>query len=54
VGAAATSDAMPFVLGMESSGMFNLTAVQKCLAEFGLDGWLLYDFRASNVLARKS
>src|SRR5262249_2981763 len=41
------------VLGMESMGMFDLTAVQKSLAEFGLDGWLLYDFRASNVLARR-
>ena len=29
------------------------TAVQKSLAEFGLDGWLLYDFRGSNVLARR-
>ena len=33
--------------------MFDLTAVQKSLAEFGLDGWLLYDFRGSNVLARR-
>jgi Xaa-Pro aminopeptidase len=33
--------------------MFDLTAVQKSLTEFGLDGWLLYDFRGSNVLARR-
>ena len=33
--------------------MFDLAAVQKTLREFGLDGWLLYDFRASNVLARR-
>ena len=33
--------------------MFDLNAVQKSLSEFGLDGWLLYDFRGSNVLARR-
>lgn len=33
--------------------MFDLDAVQKSLREFGFDGWLLYDFRASNVLARR-
>ncbi len=33
--------------------MFDLTAVQDTLQEFGLDGWLLYDFRGSNVLARR-
>ncbi len=33
--------------------MFDLAAIQKTLREFGLDGWLLYDFRASNVLARR-
>jgi Xaa-Pro dipeptidase len=33
--------------------MFDLSAVQKSLFEFGLDGWLLYDFRGSNVLARR-
>lgn len=31
--------------------MFDLEAVQAALNEFGFDGWLLYDFRASNVLA---
>jgi Xaa-Pro aminopeptidase len=37
----------------EEKGMFDLTAIQKSLAEFGLDGWLLYDFRGSNMLARR-
>ncbi|MBX3440218.1 MAG: aminopeptidase P family protein, partial [Planctomycetaceae bacterium] len=31
--------------------MFNLDAVQSALREFGVDGWLLYDFRGSNPLA---
>lgn len=30
----------------------DLTAIQKALAEQGLDGWLLYDFRGSNPIAR--
>src|SRR5262249_26483125 len=33
--------------------MFDLNAVQRSLAQFGLDGWLLYDFRGSNLLARR-
>ena len=33
--------------------MFDLEAIQAALREFGLDGWLLYDFRGSNVLARR-
>src|SRR5271165_3547871 len=33
--------------------MFDLAAIQQSLRESGLDGWLLYDFRASNVLARR-
>jgi Xaa-Pro aminopeptidase len=33
--------------------MFDLAAIQRSLTEFGLDGWLLYDFRVSNVLARR-
>jgi Xaa-Pro aminopeptidase len=32
---------------------FDLEAVQQTLREFGLDGWLLYDFRGSNLLARR-
>jgi Xaa-Pro aminopeptidase len=33
--------------------MFDLTAVQSALREEGVDGWLLYDFRGLNVLARR-
>ena len=33
--------------------MFDLTAIQAALREFGFDGWLLYDFRGLNVLARR-
>jgi Xaa-Pro aminopeptidase len=33
--------------------MFNLPAVQAALKEFGFDGWLLCDFRGSNLLARR-
>jgi Xaa-Pro aminopeptidase len=32
---------------------FNLGSVQAALTELGLDGWLLYDFRGLNVLARR-
>ncbi len=32
---------------------FSLDAVQQALREFQLDGWLLYDFRGLNVLARR-
>lgn len=33
--------------------MFDLSAIQSALNEFGIDGWLLYDFRGSNVLAQR-
>jgi Xaa-Pro dipeptidase len=33
--------------------MFDLKAIQAALKEFGIDAWLLYDFRGSNVLARR-
>lgn len=33
--------------------MFDLAAVQAELQATGIDGWLFYDFRASNVLARR-
>ncbi len=33
--------------------MFDLVAVQHSLKEFGLDGWLFYDFRGANILARR-
>ena len=38
--------------GVEAS-MFDLDAIQGALREFGLDGWLLYDFRGSNLPARR-
>jgi Xaa-Pro dipeptidase len=33
--------------------MFDLEKVQNALRQFGLDGWLIYDFRGSNLLARR-
>jgi Xaa-Pro aminopeptidase len=36
-----------------TSTMFDLSAVQAALAQMNLDGWLLYDFRGLNVLARR-
>src|SRR5262245_60665575 len=33
--------------------MFNQTAVQTAIREFGFDGWLLCDFRNSNLLAKR-
>ncbi len=33
--------------------MFDLAAVQQAIQGLGLDGWLLYDFRGLNVLARR-
>ena len=33
--------------------MFDLARIQQALAEQNLDGWLMYDFRGSNVLARR-
>src|SRR5258707_7841998 len=33
--------------------MFDLGAIQQALQEQQLDGWLLYDFRGLNVLARR-
>lgn len=33
--------------------MFDLSAIQTALQEAQLDGWLLYDFRGSNELARR-
>lgn len=33
--------------------MFDLPAIQQALKDFQLDGWLLYDFRGSNILARR-
>jgi len=33
--------------------MFDLTATQNAISSLGFDGWLLYDFRGLNVLARR-
>jgi Xaa-Pro dipeptidase len=33
--------------------MFDLPAIQQAIRESKLDGWLLYDFRGSNVLAQR-
>jgi Xaa-Pro aminopeptidase len=33
--------------------MFDLSAVQSAIGQLGFDGWLLYDFRGLNVLARR-
>src|SRR4051794_1736182 len=33
--------------------MFDLGLVQDALRGYGLDGWLLYDFRGNNPLARR-
>jgi Xaa-Pro dipeptidase len=33
--------------------MIDVSAIQAALREFGIDGWLLYDFRGSNVLAQR-
>jgi Xaa-Pro dipeptidase len=33
--------------------MFDLDRIQSALREFQFDGWLLYDFRGSNVLAQR-
>jgi len=36
-----------------ASTMFDLQRIQSALDELEFDGWLLYDFRGSNVLARR-
>jgi len=33
--------------------MFDIAAIQSALRQFEIDAWLLYDFRGSNVLARR-
>src|SRR5947209_18764989 len=33
--------------------MPDIPAIQAALQQFGIDGWLLYDFRGSNPLARR-
>lgn len=38
---------------IQGTTMFDVSAIQQALRQFGFDGWLLYDFRGSNVLARR-
>ena len=33
--------------------MFDLSAVQAAIRQYGFDGWLLYDFRGQNLLAQR-
>jgi Xaa-Pro aminopeptidase len=33
--------------------MFDLTSIQAAVRQLGFDGWLLYDFRGLNILARR-
>src|SRR5262245_34490000 len=33
--------------------MFDLGKIQSAVRHFGLDGWLIYDFRGSNLPARR-
>jgi Xaa-Pro dipeptidase len=40
----------PFFSG---ATMFDLRAIQNVLQQLGLDGWLLYDFRGLNILAKR-
>jgi Xaa-Pro dipeptidase len=37
----------------EDASMIDVSAIQSALRDFGIDGWLLYDFRGSNVLAQR-
>src|SRR5213592_4325719 len=37
----------------QEPAMFDLSAVQNAIRQLGLDGWLLYDFRGMNILARR-
>jgi Xaa-Pro aminopeptidase len=37
----------------KDSEMFDVAQIQAALQDFQLDGWLLYDFRGSNVLAQR-
>src|SRR5262245_53983386 len=38
---------------MMRPNMFDLVKIQSALQQFGLDGWLIYDFRGSNLLAQR-
>src|SRR6267154_1753742 len=38
---------------LRKSSMFDLHSIQAAIQQEGVDGWLLYDFRGLNVLARR-
>jgi len=40
-------------LCLKDHTMFDLARIQDALQELDVDGWLLYDFRGSNILARR-
>src|SRR5258708_38382727 len=42
----------PSIMPAEVKLLMDLVAIQKALTEQRLDGWLLYDFRGSNPIAR--
>lgn len=46
---------IPFIatLPKRPTPMLNVPEIQAALRQFGLDGWLIYDFRGSNLLARR-
>ena len=37
----------------DSTSTFDVAAIREAIHQFGFDGWLLYDFRGSNVLAQR-
>ena len=40
-------------MNSEENNQFDLPSVQQAIIDFGFDGWLLYDFRGSNLPARR-
>jgi Xaa-Pro aminopeptidase len=43
----------PLAVIKDSQTMFTLSSVQTALQQLSVDGWLLYDFRGINILARR-
>src|SRR5262249_22966067 len=39
--------------GRENYAMFDIASIQQAIQGLGVQGWLLYDFRGLNVLARR-
>src|SRR5688572_2249205 len=48
-----TADQGPARQAGPTKTMFNLAEIQAALGQFQFDGWLIYDFRGSNLLARR-